>query len=513
MRISNAARLSAAILAFGTSMVGGFLQAQQIVLVPGTIGGVATIGALPISQISISASPQGGGSTSSFNVSPNIVNAPDPMTVSVPENGTATYNLTGTIRTDSNRDAIRFNTSPVTVSATTPGVKDFILNEPGFIAPSFTVIGSATISSVSLTATFSASGVFEQASTSVSAGANYSFPAIPRDNMTLSGTVLLSNNLQVQLQQQTINVVANQTTQVSFTVDGSVTGSIGGTIQVRGPQPSTGWTWPPTDRPLGRSSSSPPPANGGYSVGPLAPGTYSLSATARFNNFDDAFSFPSAAYTPGRFNITVGTSETNVNLSSQQAFANGIVQLTGAASLQPFVNGGQVNLSGTAASTTGGSSSDQLVAATRAFDLIASAGTWRFSQAFVSFFRPAPFLSGSFSYFDNRPSNTMTLVAGDTASIDVPIELGEVTLTITVAGGGTFSNPSVSGSCTQRDQQNTILWSSSFSFSTSNQNNVTQGSVTFATPSGQCTITPRVVIDGQTDFFRRPTLAVAAGIR
>jgi hypothetical protein len=328
--------------------------------------------------------------------------------------------------------------------------------------------------------------------------------------MTISGSVAFTNGVQVSLPSQLINVVANQTTTVAYTVDGTATGSIGGTIQSLGSVPVLRMdvsAFGPNSRTLFQQ---PPPANGAYSVGPLLPGTYSMTTTARYNNFDDAFTFPNSAYTPSRTGLSVGTGETTVNVSAEQAFANGTVGLTGAQSLQPFVSSGTVNLVGTSTSTNGGSSSDGITVSTRAFDLIASPGTWRVSSVGISFFRPAPFLNGNFSYSDNRPTNTLTIDAETPTSLDIPIELGEVTLTITVASG-TFSNPSVFGSCVQRDAQNIVLWSSSFSFSTSGQNNVSQGTVTFATPAGQCTITPRVVINGQTVTLPNATLGVVAG--
>ena len=497
----------------GFCVVGGALHAQQIVLVPGTISGVITIGTLPITQINISAFPQSGGNSSSFSSSPNIADAPYSMTVSVPETGSVNYVVQAfQIRTDIGRDSIRFNNATIAVSANVPGTANFVVADPGFIQPVFTVNGAATISSVSLSASYSASGIFESASTSAAANTNFIFAAIPRNGMTVTGTVTFNNGVQVQLPTQTINVVANQTTSVAYTVDGSATGSIGGTVQFTGPQSiqrlditASG----PTSRSLVQQ---PPPANGAYSVGPLAPGTtYQLNTVARFNNFDDAFTFPNTAYAPNRFNLTVGPSETTVNVSAQQAFVNGTLQLTGGASLQPFVSGGVVVLAGNSTATSGGSSQDNLVPSTKAFDLIASPGLWRFNQVGVNYSRSAPSLFGSFNYFDNRPTNAVTLDPSETESIDIPIELGEVTLTLTVAGGGTFSNPGVSGSCIQRDAQNVILWQSSFSFSTSNQNNVQQGTVSFVTPAGQCTITPRVTINGQQVNLPNTTLGVVAG--
>ena len=92
-------------------------------------------------------------------------------------------------------------------------------------------------------------------------------------------------------------------------------------------------------------------------------------------------------------------------------------------------------MSGFHAATTGGSSQDNLTAATRGFDLVVSPGTWRFQQTTLSFLRRL-FLSGNFSFFDNRPAATVTVQTGGTMNVDLPIALGEVTLTMSVAGGG-----------------------------------------------------------------------------
>ena len=512
IRRDHAAATAATLAVAGLLILGGRLLADQVVLVPGTIAGTVRIGTLPISQIQISATPQTGGNSTTFVSTPNITNAPYSMTVSVPQSGSSMYNVTGFFLTDSNRDQIRFSTIPVIVSAALPAQQDFILDHPGFIVPSFTVTGPATLSSVSLSATYSAGGVFEQATTNAPATTNLLFPAIPRTGMSLTGSVTFSNGLQVQLPARTIDVVADQNTPVAYTVDSSATGSIGGTISFTGPVP-IGRTDISASGPTFKSIvQQPPPVGGGYSVGPLTPGNYTLTATARLNNFDDTFTFPNVAYVPTRSNLIVGAGETTANVSAAQAFINGTVLLTGGSTLQPFVNGGSVSVSGNGTTTSGGSASDQMTVATRAFDLIVSPGIWRFSSTSVSFFRPAPFLSGSFNFSDNRASAVTTIAAaGDVAAIDIPIALGEVTITVTIAGGGTFSNPSVSTSCVQRDDLNNVLWTSSSSFSTSGQNNVTNGSVTFVGPSGQCTVTPRVVINNQTVSLPVATIQVIAG--
>jgi hypothetical protein len=488
------------------------LAADEVVLVPGTINGVATIGTLPISLISITASPSSGGNSQSINVSPfpQAPNAPYSMTVSVPQAGSAAYNLTATIRTDANRDIVRFATTPVSVSASAPAQQDFVVLEPGFIEPVFTVTGSATISQVSMSATFSAPGTFESASTSAPATTNFVFPAIPRSGMTLSGTVTFSNGVQRQLPVQTISVLANETTLVPYTVDGDATGSIAGSVTFSGAQPVNS-LFVSVSGPTFRSISQTPPAPGGFSLGPLAPGSYFVSATARLNNFDDSFSFPTAAYAPGRFGNTVGSGETIVDVAADQAYIDGTLQLTGASSMEPFISGGSIFATGAATATSGGSSSDNLTVATRAFDLVVSPGAWRLQQARVSYFRPAPFLSGNFTFSDNRPAALVTVAAGETLATDIAIPLGEVTLTMSVAGGATLSNPSVTGSCVQRDDANVVLWSSSFFFSTSGQNNVTQGEVTFVAPGGNCTVTARAIVNGQTVNLPAFTQQVVAG--
>ena len=499
-------------LAAGTLLVGRTLLAEDIVLVPGTISGTVTSATLPITQVQVNASSQTVSSSLATPFSSaGALSIPYSMTVSAPQTGSANYTVNLTIFSDNNRDFIRPSSAVVSVSSVTPGVRDYALPETGIISPVFTVTGGVTVSSASLNAFFSAPGIFEQAFTNGSAGTNFVFSAIPRSNMQLNGSVTLSNGLQVPLPSRTINVVAGQTTEVAYSIDGSATGSIGGTIAFTGPLPIQridAFASGPQFRSIVQQ---PPPSNATYSIGPLIPGNYFLNVTARFNNFDDAFDFPNAAYSPGRFSQAVGSGQTPVDVTAEQAFINGTLQLSGASSYLPFISSGSTVMAGVpTTAAAGGSSSDQLTVASRAFDVVVSAGGWRLSRTTVNFFRAAPGLSGGFSYFPNSPS-TLTVAAGETLNHDIPLDLGEVTLTITASEGSTFSNPSVNGFCIQRDASNNLLWQTNVNFSTFNLTNVSQGTVPIVGPSGLCTLTPRVIVNNQTVALPNVSIDVVAG--
>ena len=515
------------LIAASAVAAGHLLRAQDIIVVTGTIQGTVSSPSLPVTQLQVSASPQFPGSSTSTStpfVQGGSASTPYSLLVGLPQAGTGTFNVFVTIFSDANQDSLRPSVIPITVSSGSPATLNYTLPDVGYITPVFTITNApgATVISASLSATFNAVGISESASTNGNLAAISSFAVIPRTNIQVTGTVRLSNGVNRSLGVRVIDVAAGMPTEVLYTVDGTpppppppppaTNGSIGGTMTFSGDMPVQRFEIQ-TSGPTSRSVVlQPPPVDGAYVVSSLAAGTYSMFARVRLNNFDDFLQLPVSAFSPSQSGIVVGDVQTTVNISASQSFLNGTLLLNGGATLVPFLTSGTVSASGLAASTAAGASaSDQLQVSNRAIDLVLTPGDWRVNGITMSFSRPAPGLSGSLSYTPVQVNPTLTLTPNATLHHDIPLDLGELTLTITSAGGQTFSNPRVDGNCIQRDAANVIQYQSSFSFSTFNQNNVSQGSVTLVSTSGRCTLTPRVVVGSQTLTLPSVTIDLVAG--
>ena len=516
-----------AILGASATMAGHVLRAQDIIVVTGTIQGTVSSLSLPMTQVQVIASPQFAGSSTSTTtpfVQAGSASTPYSLLVGLPQTGTGGFNVFATIFSDANRDSLRPTALPITVSSGSPATLDYTLPEVGYIAPVFSITNApdATVTSASLSASFNAPGISESASTNGNLAAVSSFAVIPRANIHVSGSVRLSNGVTRSLQGRFIDVSAGVPTEILYTVDGTppppppppppTNGSIGGTIAFTGDMPVQRFELQANGPTFRSIVQQPPSIDGAYVLTSLAAGTYSMIARVRMNNFDDFLQLPPSAFSPSQSGLTVADSQTTVNISVPQAFLNGTLLLGGGATLVPFLTSGTISAGGLAGTgAVGASATDQLQVATRAIDLVLTPGTWRINGISMNFSRPAPGLNGSLSYTPVQLNPTLTLEPNATLHHDVPLDLGELTLTITSAGGQTFSNPRVDGNCIQRDAANMIQYQSSFSFNTFNQNNVLQGSVTLVSTSGRCTLTPRVVVGTQTLTLPAVTIDLVAG--
>lgn len=497
-------RLSSAVLAL-ISVAVVALTAQSVVLVPGTISGSLALAGITLDQVSVSAYPTSGGNNSSVSVSPNATSGSYSLTVGVPQSGTQTFNISAAFYSDQYRDYLQTPASQIAVSAAVPGQQNFNLTNVGFVAATISVSGGILQS-----AFVQASQGSQYAYTSAATSYGFTFPALPATNTTISGTAYLTDGRQLSLPNQIVNIVAGETTAVSFTLAAPTnSGSIAGTIQFSG-STSPNQIYAYASGPMFRSIVlNPPPADGSYLIDNLVAGNYSLGAYIYLNNSDDYFQFPSAAFTPGN-SVTVGTSQKVINVQADQAFINSQLTLTGAPTFLPWVYNGTLGFAGVSAATSGGYSQDQLSTSSSSFDSIVSPGPWRQDFVSVFFYRQAPYLFNYFYFYDNRPTAQVSVAAGETKSRNVDVPLGELTIGVSTSGGALMSSPSVSGSCTYRDASNTQLWSS-YVYASNNATNVSTTQLTFAAPAGTCSLSVSASVNGSYVSLPSSTFQIVAG--
>ncbi|OFW10009.1 MAG: hypothetical protein A3H96_03385 [Acidobacteria bacterium RIFCSPLOWO2_02_FULL_67_36] len=465
------------------------LIAEDVILVPGTISGSISLGGAVIKQATVYAYPSSGGPTSWINVVPNATSGTYSLTVNVPQSGAATFNAYAVVYTDEYRDYLQTTTSQVSVSATTPGQVNF---NPavGYINASVSVSGG-TISTAYVFA--SQNGAY--ATTNARPQDGWMFPTMPGSSITVGGTAYLTDGRQVNLTNQTVSIAPGQTLDVSFSVT-APTNAIAGTIDFTGPRTVTAisaYASGPTYRSIYQS---PPPANHAYLLDGLGTGQYTVGVYAYTNNNQAYLYLPNSAFSPSR-TVQVGQTEVTVDVAAPQAFINSSLTLTGAPTLSPHLNWGQIQYSGqyqTAAE--GGYSYAQMNLAARTFDSVVAPGSWRQSAVYLGFYRStAPSLSASLYFYDNRPTSSIALAAGETKTPAIDLALGEVTITMSVAGGGTLSNPRLQSAYCSYTVDGTTLWSF-YPYANTYVSNVTQGQVTFLGPAGTCSVFPSMTVNG-----------------
>lgn len=497
-------RLTLPLLALLALSGGLRLTAQDVVLVPGTISGSISVGSAVMKQATVYASPASGSSTSTVTISPNAASAAYSLTVSVPSSGPATFNSFATIYTDEYRDYLQTTTSQVSVSAATPGQLDF---NPavGFVNASITVSGG-TLSSAYVYA--SQNGSYAQTSATPQYG--WTFPTMPGSSINLGGTAYLTDGRQINFTNQTVSVASGQTIDVSFSMT-APTNAIGGTIGFTGPKTVTlisAFASGPTYRGINQS---PPPANQAYLLDGLGAGQYSVGVYAYTNNNRAYLYMPDSAFSPGRV-VTVGPTPVTVNVSATQAFINSTLTLTGAPTLSPYLSSGQIQYMGQSQTpAAGGQSYAQINGAAKTFESVVAPGTWRQSLVGLNFRQSAaPYLSADLYFYDNRTASNVTLAEGETRTSAIDLALGEVTITMSVAGGQALSNPRLNSAYCTYTVGGSTLWQF-YPYASSGASNVTQGQVTFVGPAGTCTVTPAMTVNGSNVALSPITLTIVPG--
>jgi hypothetical protein len=499
------------ILALVTAVCAAGLQlvADDIVLVPGTINGTVTVTGVALNQITISASGTSSAGSASTTITPNGGSSGTySLTVNVPQSSAATFNVTAWAYSDNYRDYMQLPAVQTSVATGAPGTANLGVT-PGFIDATINVSG-ATVSHVQLNA--SHGGNFAQ--TSTSAGTNYRFAVAPGSSVGLSGSINLLDGRSLPLAFQTVSVTAGETTSVTYNVaaPAAQNGSIVGTISFPGPN-SAHYAYVHMNGPSFRSQFfNAPLAQQQYQFNDVAAGTnYFPYSYVQLNNFDDYFQFPTSSFSKA-FPVAVSAGQTTiVDIAAEQAFINSALTLSGAPTLMPLLNSGSTNAAGVHPSAaSGGQASDQMHMATRTFDLIVSPGTWQVQGFSLSFFRPSPHLSSNLNYFEFGSGTNVSVTAGETKTRDFNVALGEVTLTLSVAGGGAFSHPQLFGNCSYTNGGSQQVYSYSLN-AYSGVANVTSGQLTIAGPTGKCTVFPSMQVGSSSVSLPPVTLEIVAG--
>ena len=506
-RLGLAGILGSALMAAPPSAVG-----QDVVLNPGFISGTVRVGNEVLTRADVSAS--GAGSSSSTNVTPpsaDPTSASYTLTVNVPGGTSPTYSVSATARMDGSRDALQFAPESVVVDEGATSIVDFSVANPGFVQADVEVSGG-TVSSLSLDIRRSSS-TLPRSTTSGPATIPARVAVVPGTDLRVFTTVFLTNGVRIEPPLRSIDVAAGQTVVLDYDLTAptppSDTGTIAGTIAMPGPIE-------PQRHDVGASGPSSRSVvllqDGAYTLDDLVVGDYFMGATTRFNNFQDTFTHPSASFQPSReVSVSTGTTST-VDIVAQQAFIEGNIDISGSAS-PADLNGGSIRAFGAGGDTTGASVTGRADPG-GTYDLIVSDGGWSIDFLSLSFFRSDPddYLNQSLFFRDFvLRQDEIAVAAGATASRDLELAMGEVTVALQIQGGTLLSNPSLSGSCQLRDSSNQLILQSSFGSSSSGQTNVEVGEVSFIAPEGTCTVTARATVGGSNVTFGQLTIDVEPG--
>ena len=489
-----------------------FVSADQVVITTATITGTVRVGGLAIQSLSVQATSPGLNGSSVGVSGNNQTVVPYTLVVAIQQGTTPTFAVRPfSIRTDSNRDLINLDPKNVVVNETTPVQVDFDETNLGFIAATINVTGGGTLVSANVTA----SKGNQSAQTNTQPVNGFVFPVLANTGVSVGGVAAVfngTNNSGVSLTSQVVDVAAGQTVPVTFTVGTPApppppppngTGSISGTFQFSGSATLSSASVAASG-PTSRSASA---TGGTFLLNALNAGTYFMSASATLNGGDDSFTFPQndTFFQPSR-TVVVGAGQSNVNVVAQQAYVNGAVHLTGLSNLPDITSGGLAFAR--YAGSGGGQARDSISAATDAYDIVASAGPWRIDLLqSLRLQRASPFLDETIGIFqDLRANRLVTLTDGSTTNMDFDWTVGEVTVRVSLSGGGVLSQPRLSGSCTSSGQ-------STYSFSSqSNQVNVTEGQVSWVGPGGTCSVSGTIVVSGFTISIPTQTLTVIPGV-
>jgi hypothetical protein len=497
--------------------------AQDVVLNPATVTGTVQIGTTAETNITRADIYLNTGGTSSWvypTPSPASTLVPYSITVGVPASGTASASVqANTVHMDGNRDRISFPSVSVTLNggATTSGV-DFRIPNPGFIEGIVSVSGGTLSSADIQIQPTAAPYIYSYTSTTAAAAGQYRVAVAPASGLRIAGTVTLGNGVQVSIPQQTFNVAPGASVTVNVSVTAPTTGTVSGTISSPGSSTIQQYLLYSLGAQL--TLSSPFGANNSKAyTATVAPGTYYPFVYAYFNSGDDYLYVPQSAFQTSnspanRVDVAAGDAVT-VDISIPQAAITGTVVVDGPVPAGT-VNYQQVTANGLAGAANGGQATDRVNTTTGAMDLLVTPGNWYLYYAYTSVYRNSPdptqFLSAYFYYYDSTGSSNPIVVpsAGASVTRDWTIPVGKTTLTLSVPAGTTMSNPSVQGYCYVRNSANTIIGQYNFGGSSSGQNNVSSGIVTFFA-AGECYVTPRATIGGAQVSFAQVTLTIVPG--
>lgn len=486
---------------------------------PNTIQGQVQFGSAEITRLFVSAASVTDGLNSSANSSPNSVTAPYDLTVQVEQGTSREYVVTANITQGNHRAFLRDRR--VTVTDGTAATLDILESQTAQIVSDIQVSGGIEIRSYGLSASQS-STPFESFSVSenlqtTSGSAQATLNVIGGQILRCSGFVRLVDNRTISLPSREITVPATGTVSCDYEVDGTPpppvdTGSLAGTVDFAGAvevdRYSVRFDGGPTrtSQSINRVDFTGSGNATAYLIDPVEVGEFyrPSSFDAFLNDFDDRFSFSSDAASPqpAVYEVTADN-QTIVGMSICQAYRDGTVVLGGTMSAADLTSSSISAVRNSSGLTFVEGSSDNIRAQDGgAFDLVLSKGEWFISRLFLRSQRDENdargYLNQSVSMsFANNAAAYRDYACGETIQQDIELETGATTIVIAAASSATVTNPSVSGSCTFRDEStNDFVYS--YSFGSSNLAQTDQGSlqVRLEAPRGVCRITARATVNG-----------------
>ncbi|MBI4379171.1 MAG: hypothetical protein HY578_08760 [Nitrospinae bacterium] len=491
---------SLAFLVFG-SVLPLFTYAQDVILNPGYISGTISITGETISSTSVSASGSAGSASTSTSSGSYT------LTVNVPQGSSAAYSVYASSYF-SIGGYLSFPSQSVTVYENATTTANFNIN-PGYIQATITAT-SGTVSSFYLYA-YGGGG----SSSRSFSGSSGSIPVVPSSSVTVYGTAYFSDGGYASLSSQTVSVGAGDTIAVSWTVSPpppTTQGTITGTIQMSGATADQHYVY--ASGPSYKSQSL--SANGPYSLTNLNEGNYGVYAYSYFNNYTSYLYHPYSSFDPNYYVTVTGGDTTNVNISTDAAFINGTLKLTGTKSLSQTSSASMTAYGVYQTNSYGGSAGTSPNLQTGAYSLVVSEGSW--SPYYFNFYfyntnptDPSDYLYEYIYFYDYQSYyNPIAVAAGETVTKNLTYGTGSVTVNFGILGGGTLSYPSLYGSCYKYNENNQ-LQSYYYFYSYGNQSNVDEGSVTFVGMECTCTIDAYAYVGGSYTKFGTLTIDVVPG--
>lgn len=424
------------------------------------------------------------------------------LTVNTPATGTVDYSLGGYVYLGSYSTLMVLPnpSARATVSAGSVATADILVN-PASLNVNVSVTGG-TASSIWLQAYGSG---WDRWGSITASGASASMPVPANPSIQIYGTLTLTDGRQFALTSQSgIRADEGQQVSVSWTVDTTAAGAIEGRVSLLGAQNISHisvYAYGPTNR--GTTANS---VSGVYAMPNLPPGTYSMVGYV-YRTGGGYFQPPASAFTGGSRSVRVTAGQvTTVDITADAAYVTGALDLTGTQSVTNLTSA-TVYLIGTPGQTSGGFGYAPVSLPAGTFDALVSGGSW------LPYFWNLGFRElGGHQYLqiiDYSTSNIpVTAAVGAPAETSASYALGTVDIGFSVAGGGTLSNPQLSGFCSRQNEA-LYFYPQSYLY----VQNVPEATVRIIGLDGHCTLDAYAIVSGSRVSFGKVSFDVTAGSR
>jgi len=498
-------------------------HAVNVQLQPGYINGTISIGGIPLIDGTITANSttaRVGSATNGF-INGSTGTGSFALTVNTPLGGSQDYIV----------KAANINVSSpttrgiITLPAQTVAVADGQSTQVNFNVNPVIVQGNVAVSGVamlrgSISATFVDAGGNQVVSTTpVQADGSFSFPVLSNNAVQLTGAITTVDGQTVYLTPKVVNVVTgmpmtNLNWSVAITPQVPASrGTISGTVNFAGSL-VRGITVLSS---RGRTSTTRVfPGSYTHLVGV---GTHRMTAYTSGNVIGgfrvNRLTLPLSSHSNPV--VTVAGGQTSIdNITAEAAFLMGTLSLTGS-NVMPDLLFASVNAVGSANSLTAGGRSNAAVGMNGAYKFLITPGNWSVAQGpYLKFLNtnPSNYLKSilTIQYAQgNGLEPPVTVGTGQTATSNLNIAVGTVTLNFSVAGGGMLSNSFVSGSMRAFDPVSGAYTHSARISGFGQATPATSGQVKLVGVPGLYTLRPSATVNGSTTTFPAVQVRIVSG--